>query len=338
MKAYFKSFAAFRTTGSADVLSADICLDSSDGQASTVTVVGEYARSHTGQWLIYGNRLYLIDKTTPQDGRTLFTLVEPIETFSRKLLYEAPLIPVTIGSFVRDQIVSNWIQQEDRVYALPYLTVSTLDTSPFVTPDVDANGLFSLTEYIRTMRRMADLRITFTVDRDSLLCLITHGVRTPRNVVFGDGHSQLSTAAYSKSGLAKLTVIQPVDSGKLDAEGEAIMVNQSTDYYLAANGSVSSQIPGVRASGEWDTFFVGAKQDALQKATEKFAKNSASHKVEFYSDRDFQVYDPCSIKLYGEVLTSYISYKGIRSGDDRWLYKSGELATRASEKMKGVLK
>ena len=41
---------------------------------------------------------------------------------------------------------------------------------------------------------------------------------------------------------------------------------------------------------------------------------------------------------YGEILRSYISYIRKSSEDSRYYYKSGELATTATEKLRGVIK
>lgn len=325
MKLYFKSRATFRTIAAADVLSASICVDSSDGQASTATVVGEYARSYTDQWAVYDGQLFLVSKTTPQDGRTLFTLTEPIEAMSRPLLYTPPAQNISSGQFVAEQIEAEFIEQTDAVYALPYLSVSNLGTGSFIPPTVDDNGLFKLPEYIRTLRQLTGLQLRWTINIDTLTLTISKEIPTPRQIVFNDGHAQLSAAAYSRSGIAKLTVLHEQEDGSV----------QSLDYFLSKDGNVSSSIPAQRADGQWDVISVAAKQDPLLKAQETFAKNKASHKVEFFSDRDYSVFDPCQIALYGEVLTSFISYKGKTSTDNRWLYKSGELATTATEILKG---
>lgn len=335
MRAYFKSLAAFRTSGSADVLAASLCLGSVSGDASSVTVVGDFERSITGDWLIYDGHLYVISKTKPQDGRTLLTLAEPIEAFARPLVWEEPAGVTTVGGMIAAVLTAEFKNQPDAVYAFPYLSVSNSDTTPYIAPDVDDKGAWSLVEYIRTVRQVYGIRINFSVDGDTLSVTISKGTTTPRVVVFGDGHSQLNSAAYSKSGLAKITVIQPEDTGEVDSDGNPILEDTTTDWYLDEDGSVSTTIPGRRAKGEWSLISVSAGQDQEQKVRETFAKNSASHRVEFYSDRELDVFDPCSIRLAGEVLTSYISYKGKDSTDARYLYKSGELATRASEKLRG---
>ena len=74
------------------------------------------------------------------------------------------------------------------------------------------------------------------------------------------------------------------------------------------------------------------------KVIQTFAKNKANHKLEFRSTLDLNVQDNCTFMVYGEPLQSYISYKRKSSEDKRFYYKSGELATTATEKLRGVAK
>lgn len=349
MQAYIKTFTAFHTILQRDVLAFDICLDSVDKAGSSVTVVGQdIPRSYAGSWLIIDQTLYSINTITPQEGRTLIQLLHPGDAFDRKLLYTPPAAGATCGDFIAATLLDNWQQQADAVYAMPYLTVSTLDTVPFLEPTVDDYGLFSLADYLRLVRRLRGVVTTWEVSGDNLAVQIADVTTTPHNVVFNDGHSQLATAAYSRSGAAKITTVHPVaiitgydEQDKpiyeVDQNGEIVYNTEVQDYYLSASGAVSETVPAVRASGEWLTLAVRTKDDPLIKAEEQFAKNAESHKLEFWSDRAFAVLDPCVFRVYGETLASYISYVGRRSGDGRIFYRSGELATTATEKLKGVL-
>ena len=86
------------------------------------------------------------------------------------------------------------------------------------------------------------------------------------------------------------------------------------------------------------TISVGDDDDVETKVIEEFAKSKSSHKLEFWSDRDLAVHDDCTFMVYGELLQSYSSYKRKASTDKRLYYKSGELATTATEKLRGVKK
>ena len=107
---------------------------------------------------------------------------------------------------------------------------------------------------------------------------------------------------------------------------------------MLKSGAVVTSPPARRVSGAWLTLPVSAKDDPAAKAAERFAKAASSHKIEFWSDREFAVFDPCTFAVYGEILTSYISYVGTRSTDGRFYYRSGELLLTATEKLQGMMK
>ena len=349
MDLFLKRFTDFATIGRRSVLASSLCLDSAETANSTVTVVGsDVPRSAAGAWAVVDGLLYTVAQVTPQDGRTLLTLQDPIEVFSRLIPYEAPASGVSSGQFVTDMIVAHWILQTDAVYAIPYLTVSNLDHGEFIEPAVDENGLFSLSAYLRLLRRMVGIcaRSSFAGDRMTLT--LQHVPPSPRNVVFDDGHSQLSSVAYSDSGLAKITTRQPLpviegydENDKpvyaKDDDGATVYVVESIDWYLTEAGAVVTTPPAHRVPGAWITLPVSTRDSAEVKAAQRFAKAASSYKIEFWSDRELELFDPCRFRIYGETLDSYISAKIRLSTDSRWFYRSGELATTATEKLRGVI-
>lgn len=339
MLAYVKSFATYRTIKSAAVLTSALTLDSLSAENSTVTVVGtEIGQSNTGDWLVIDGGVYAISIVKPQTDRTLLTLTSPIEAFSRPLEYFAPALGLSIGGFIAQQLTEHWVECEDPTYALPYLTVSSLDTSPFAAPELDNNDCYKLSEYIRLMRRSYRVVVRFADGGTGLACTISTQPAASHNVSFDDGRSQLQNLDYSSSGTAKLTVLCDVETDQTDANGEPIVQRQRTTWYLAEDGSISQSIPSRRASGTWETISVNKPEAVEQKVIETFAKNKTNHKLEFWSTLELAVQDDCLFFAYGDALRSYISYKRKSSEDSRYYYKSGELATTATEKLRGAIK
>lgn len=339
MWAFVKSFATYRTVRMAAVITSALTLDSLSAENSTVTVVGtEIGQSDTGSWLVIDGGVYFIVGVKPQTDRTLLTLSSPVEAFNRPLEFFEESTKQTIGRFIAQQLTEQWIECADPAYALAYLMVSNLDTTAFVPPELDKNGCFKLSEYMRLMRRSYRTTVRFRDGGDALLCTISKPPVENRNVSFEDGKSQLQNLDYSSSGTAKLTVLCDVDTGEKDDDGEAIVERQRSTWYLAADGSVSQIVPVRRASGTWDTISVRKPEEVEAKVIETFAKNKTSHKLEFWSTLELDVQDDCTFFVYGESLHSYISYKRKSSEDTRYYYKSGELATTATEKLRGVVK
>ena len=346
---FIKRFSDFKTVAALDVLSSSLCLDSAEQESSTVTVVGNsVSRSLAGAWAIIGGEIYTILTVTPQDGRTQLTLSAPGDAFSRLLPYTAPASG-SGGAFAAAQLTQNFVNQPDTQYALPYMTVSNLDTTEFVPPEADNNGLFALSDYFRLLRRLRGIKPVFTFTGNTLGLTFTPVAKTDRVILFNDGHSQLASAAYSDSGLAKITTRHSVariastdpTTGKItyvkDDEGKTVYDIVTADFYLTESGSVVTSPPARRVSGAWLTLPVSAKDDPAVKAAERFAKSASSHKIEFWSDRQFNVFDPCTFSVYGEIMKSYISYAGTHSTDGRFYYRSGELQLTASEKLKGMI-
>lgn len=339
MDAFVKSFGAYRTIKKTTVLSSALTLDCLDSETSTVTVKGtEISRSNTGDWLIVDKGVYSIKAVKPQGDRTLLTLVSPLDVFSRPLEFVAPGTGQTVGGFIQQQLTAGWIECADPVYRMIYLVVSSSDTTPFAAPELDNGGCFSLTEYCRLMRKAYRVTVRFADAGSHLACSIVKTPQNRRQVIFTDGRSKLQSVDYSSSGIAKLTVLHDRDTGEKDDDGEPIIVRERSDWYLSETGEVSQEVPARRAAGQWDTITIGGNTDVQTKVAETFARNKANHKLEFWSELDLAVQDDCTFEVYGEILNSYISYKRKASTDRRYYYKSGELATTATEKLRGAMK
>lgn len=339
MEVFVKSFATYRTIKKATSISSSLVVDSLDPETSAVTVKGtDINRADTGNWLICDGSIYLISNVKPERDRTVLTLAAPLEAFSRPLELAAQTAGQTVGAFVAGLLNSQWVAGSDPAYALGYLVVSNADTTAFIPPETDNGGCFKLPDYCRLMRKTNRILVRFADAGSTLQCSIAKVPATSRQISFEDGHSRLQSVDYSASGIAKLTVLHDVETGEKDENGDKIYSRQRSDWYLAESGEISRTVPARRASGSWGTLYIQGDKDVETKVAETFAKNKANHKLEFWSDRDLAVQTDCTFMVYGELLQSYISYKRKSSEDKRFYYKSGELATTATEKLKGVMR
>lgn len=326
MMCYVKRYSDYKAIRQATVLSSSLVLDSLDVENSAVTVLGTgIGVENTGDWLLIDGHVYTIAQVKPRAENTQLSLASPLDAFTRPLIYAPPLIGGTIGSFVAASLDSGWVQEADPVYAMPYLTVSDLDTRPFVEPELDSAGCLVLPDYLRLMRKSYQVQIVFRDAGSQLQCIIQDYVPAQRQVSFDAGRSQLQSADFGTAGYAKITAIQEV----ADSEQRV-----STTWYLAEDGTVSNTVPDQRAAGSWGIISVTAKQVLEEKVVEAFAKNRSGHKLEFWSKLDLQIQDACSCMVSGRLLRSYVSYKRKDSSDTRFFYKAGELATTASDKLK----
>lgn len=336
MQAYIKTAAAFRTSFDRKVLDYDIALEAVESLPSTVTLLGgDIPRELAGGWLWVANSLFLIGEVSPGEGLTELQLQSPLDAFSRPRPYTPPAEGSTMGAFVIRELAAGWRDLTDSVYALPYLELEAEDSVPFAAPTVDDQGFYVLADYLRTARRDHGLELRFVPDGDSLRITARNAVTGSHTLIAGDGHTHMESNTFSRTAVAKVTTVQPVDTGQVDEEGQKIFETVSTDWYLGLDGSVSSQEPPGRASGSWSVVPVSAKNDAEEAARAVFGKNTETHKVEFWIDfrpgllDDFRLHLPSGKTFEGQIS----SIRRI-SGDRRWLCQAGTWPVTLTDKVR----
>lgn len=336
MQAKIKTAAAFRSAYDRKVLDYDITLESLESLPSTVTILGgDIPRELAGGWLWMADSLFLIAEVSPGEGMTELQLQSPLDAFSRPRIYEPPAEGTTLGAFVIGELAAGWRDLTDTVYALPYLELEAEDSIPFVPPTVDDQGFYVLSTYLRTARRDQGLELRFLPDGDELRITARKAVTGSHTLIAGDGHTELASNTFSRTAVAKVTTVQPVDTGEVDTEGQKIFRTDVTDWYLGLDGSVSSQEPAGRASGSWSVVTVAAKNDAEETARGVFGKNTETHKVEFWTDfrpgllDDFRLRLPSGAAFEGQVQ----AVRKLR-GDRRWLCQAGTWPVTLTDKVR----
>ena len=319
MIAYVKRRKDFTTVVSAEAVSWEVPLASIEDDVGNIVLYGnEVTRGHEGDFLIMDGHIWLIDQVTPEDQQTTVTVVDVRSAFDRKLPYISE--GTTIGSWLAEQLENHYKSVSDAVYAMPYLLIVNTDVTDYLPPTVE-DGLYNLKTYMRKVNRLRDVQVSFSVEQDFLLVRIARRTRPTHNIVFDDGTCQLISRSYNRSSIAKVT---------------AYRGGVGTDYYLSKSGSVTKTEPTDRAEGAWEVLALMEGEDIDERVQDVFSQNSNSHKIEWKSNREFDLYDTTHIRLDGGLMSSYISYIGISSGDNRFHYKSGELATTLTERLKGA--
>lgn len=332
MEAYIKSYSTFQAFLQRAVPDYNLTLDSISGETSSVTLTGDdIPATANGAWLVLDGAPYFITQITPSKGSTKLTVAPPDEIFNRKMLYDGSS-GSSIGAWLASKINSDWKNQSDSMYATPYITVTNRDSTAFVAPEADEDGTFNFLEYIRRVRRDYGVTIRASISGNALRFTIVNDTRSTIPLVLDDGHTKLVSSAFAKSIVAKITVLQPVDTGNVDSNGDKIFNTTQTEWYLAADGTASTTIPSNRAQGEWITLVLSESDEQAEKVMEEFSKNGESHKVEFWSDIEMNVNDRFRMKLNGEVFEGTIIGKYRKKNDNRVFYKSGDLITTIQER------
>lgn len=343
MQAFIKTRAAFRTAWLRPVLDYSLTPDALDAVSSTLRLQGgDIPRETAGSFLAVADGLFLITQVSPGQGFTDFALSDPAEIFTRPRPYTAPEPGVSLGQFLLRELAAGWRDCEDDVYAMPYLRLSTSDETPFVPPTLDANGWYVMTDYLRSVRREYGIELVWTAEPEELGLQIRRRNPAEHTFLAGDGHTFLRANTYSRTATAKVTTVQPRDTGQVDENGEKIFQVVSTDWFLAADGTVSSVEPLSRAFGEWQVITVAAGKTpeegdlaAQEAAQAAFAKNGETHKVEFWTDFRPRAGDRFRLRLpSGAVFTGDVAAVSRSRGDRRWLIQAGNLATTLTDKVR----
>lgn len=110
------------------------------------------------------------------------------------------------------------------------------------------------------------------------------------------------------------------------------------DYYLTINKEVVRDPPSIRPKGAWNIYQANTGESPLSVAVGAFSGNSDNHKIEFYSDKRFEYYQPMILRLRGEVIDTVITSRTISRADGRYFYKCGNLMTTLTDHVRGLEK
>lgn len=319
MVAFIKRRKDFKTYASAEVVSYDMPLASIADDVGTIVLYNAtITRGSEGDFLIMDGHIWVIDQVTPDEMQTTITVADIASAFERPLPFDTN--GNTIGEFLSRQLINHYRDIRDSAYRMPYLAIMNLDNTEYLGPTV-TDGLFNLRTYMRKVNRLRNVQVRFTVYQDKLNILIAPRQRPSHNIIFDDGTSQLISRSYSRSSIAKVTAYQ-------NGTGHT--------FYLSADGKVTQNEPLFRADGKWEVLALDETEDLSEKVQDIFSQNANSHKIEWRSTKPYELYDTVVLRLDGGLMSSYVSYIGISSADHRYYYKSGELATTLTERLKGA--
>lgn len=335
MLVYIKRRQGFELAMAEHTESYSLPIASATGETGTAVLAGYDNQDHTGDWLYIGGQVVLISQASPKDGKLSISTGDAAGFFDRQLIWP-DAAPATYGEFIRQAIETEFINCPDEAYKVPYISVANTDATPMPAMELTDTKLYKLSD-IMSQARKAGVIIEFAISSrtrasDTLSISISTAQGGSRSIVFSDGHSQLATETYSSDSVAKVTVLQEAEQEDKEAEP----VYSSTDWYLSTAGEISPTPPAQRAAGRWEYTTAKADEEPETKAAEIFAANLASHKIEFYSDKRLGLLDTVLLRLNGAVFKTQIASVVISSGDDRYLYKCGELAVTLPEKVRGI--
>lgn len=349
MIVYVKSHKDFRTTHKAFAQGWEVPVMASTLDRGTVMIPQEGRKDFSGDILYFDGHLFLIDESAPNDGTVDLTVSDLMNMFAREIIYptdeeleEWPTPIYSYGDFITFVIERYFIpgrssgnadEPGDSQYEIPYIIVNNTDALiEFEPPKLNDTRVFKLTDIVATAKEKGVL-FNFSIgtqgeERNKLVLDISSPITVPHNIVFDDGHTTLENETFSRTKVAKIT--------SMHSTGTTGVYDESV-WYLGKDGTVyETNPPQERAEGDWIFLSVNQEDDVAEKVAEKFKENISSHKIEFYSDRVYYLWDRVRFVIDGETLESSIISAQLSSDNKRYLYKCGDLATTLTEKVQKI--
>lgn len=335
MEAYIAKRADFHIRSKVDALSWTLPIASISEETGTMTIRYD-SNDYSGDWVYVLGHLFSIHTFAPDEagGTATITTADPASVFDRPLVW--PDFPAsTYGEFIRQAILNDYVNCADEAYRIPYIDVDNSDSTPLVPPELSSPPLYSLSDVIWAARGKGVL-VDFEIRNKRLrVSISTANQNGSKNVFFTDGHAKIESETYTREMVSKITVYKD-STDENNQTDETPPTYEITTFYLKTDNSVVDTQPNIseRVTGEWEIITCNNDEDPLTIAKERFAENIDSHKVEFYSDKPYDIWDNVSLRIKDRVFTSKITMVSKTSQSERTLYKCGDLATTLTEKVK----
>lgn len=323
MNLYIKDRSTFETVHWDTPSAWSIPISSALDDTGSATIM-ETDEKFVNDFAYIAKHIYVISEEAPSKGINQLTLSDPSTMFDRSLPWpDEPTL--NYGDFIAEQVSSQYVNCSDPEYAISYLDISNSDHTPFTAPELDDTGLYVLSDIIADAQERG-VKIEYTIANKRLLMTISTREEVTHKVFFDEDQTELSTETYSNDITAKVTVMQKVE----DTDPQEYT---QTTWYLSTDGNLSETVPENRATGKWVYATAEADEEPLSVAESIIADNVDSHKIEFYSDREYHLWDAVKLRLANTVFDSHIVAITQKHNDNRFLYRCGALATTLTEKV-----
>ncbi len=152
-------------------------------------------------------RIYYVSECTPNDDSIELKIVHPIYAFDRPVVYTDE---TTYGTAIYNILLNNYGSNcPDSEYLMSCLSISNSDSTE-CTVETDEYGYVVPCDLFEQARKDGVV-IDFSIGNNETLKVDIYSTNYQTGViVFGDGHSQLSSESYDASYCAKVTIMHDI--------------------------------------------------------------------------------------------------------------------------------
>jgi len=227
VQALIKNRSDWATSSNEEVLNYEIKKSIYDTVSSVIIATPDAIPSE-GDFIILDGMDYIgvIKTVTVDKGKTTIGCNQIVTVFNRSIFYDYGTFTY-MEDYLADLINVNYKTVSDGNYAMPYLTVTaTTHTSGTTVPEVKDN-VFTVQSYISLLRRLHNIRVTFTASRTGLAVSIAKVADTEKKIDFSNPDYTIVSENYSEKTIDKITSYC-TESTKM------------RNWYLNTDGSITS--------------------------------------------------------------------------------------------------
>lgn len=283
----------------------------------------------------------IIDSIENEKGQSRYTVMakEMQAMFDQKvILTNESLLSTGIEDFMANQISSNFVNSNDSLLNISYLTVTAKTHTPIAAKVDAADGVYNLCTYIGNALTNYGIFVDFVFAGEALNITVEKKTQSELKVDTALPNILNLVEVYEIKALAKLTVLWT-------KEGSSTVTKQ---FFLKTDRSITENIDDAnRSKGAVDVIVSTAEtEEAMrQEAIDKFRSNSYQHKITFdiipsrlIPAVDLYVGHQLLVKTSAGIKESIITGIGKSNNKAAISVALGQMAVTLTEKLKGVSK
>lgn len=281
--------------------------------------------------LVYQGIISAIESENGQNTYTI-TAVEMPKLFDRKvILADEDLLATGIEDFIANQISSNFIESEDTLLNIGYLTVTAKTHTPVAAKPDNDGGVYNLCTYMGNALTSYGIFMDFVFSNDGLTVIIECKNQTQLDIDTGLANVTNLSEIYEAKALAKLTVLWN---------------NTKKHFFLKTDRTITEDMSDPdRAKGYVDVLVLPDVSEAYMREVvlNNFKTNSYQHKVSFdvipsklIPAADLYVGHRCRVKTGNGIMDSIITAIEHSKNTAAISVTLGQMKVTLIEKLKGV--
>lgn len=300
-----------------------------------VAAEDDFILLHDDGGIVYQGIISAIENAKGSNAYTI-TAVEMPMLFDRKVILAGEdLLATGIEDFIANQISSNFIESEDNLLNISYLTVTVNSHTPVAAKPDATEGIYNLCTYLGNALTTYGIFLDFVFSSEGLNVVIEKKEQTQLDIDTSLTNITNLAEIYETKALTKLTVLWTTDD-----------FTTTRHFFLKTDRTITEDMDDPdRAKGSVDVIVsaVQTEEEMVQEVYDMFTENSYQHKITFdvipsklIPAADLYVGHRCRVKTGSGIKDSIIAAIEHSKNKTAISVTLGQLKVTLIEKLKGV--